>query len=120
MRTTHLRLVQFITGGLIAVLLGIHMVINHLNDILHFFGAETIDPTTWESMLDRSRQGTWAGIYIVLLTFGLYHGLYGLRDILLELNPSARAERIITGVLVAVGIVFFAGGTFVPIALLSS
>ncbi|MBI2847873.1 MAG: hypothetical protein HYX83_01720 [Chloroflexi bacterium] len=120
MRTTRLRLLQFISGGLVLILLGIHTVVNHLNDILLFFGAETADPTAWESMIGRSRQGTWASIYIALLAVGLFHGIYGLRDIILEGGPSVRAERIVTGILIAFGVIFFVGGTYAVLALLSS
>ncbi len=119
MGATRLRFVQLLTGGLIIVFLGVHMVVTHLNNILRFFGAKTIDPTTFDSMIARSRQGTWAGIYIVLLALALYHGLYGLRDILMEANPPARAERAITGFLIAFGVIFFVGGTITVVALLS-
>ena len=38
MRNTYLQILQLITGVCIAVLLGIHMVITHLDAILGFFG----------------------------------------------------------------------------------
>ena len=120
MRTTRFHLLHMLTGVLIAILLGIHMVILHLDAILGFFGVNVTEPTSWKSMIDRASQGIWAGLYIALLAFVLYHALYGLRGIILEVTPSARACRIVTRVIIAFGIIFFVGGTFVPIALFVS
>ncbi len=120
MRTTRFHLLHMLTGALIAVLLGIHMVIVHLDDILGFFGLNAAEPASWQAMIDRSSQVVWAGIYIALLAFALYHALYGLRGILLEVTPSPRAGRIITRGFIIAGIVIFIWGSYVPLALLSS
>jgi succinate dehydrogenase hydrophobic anchor subunit len=118
MRYTYLWLMQLITGVLIAVLLGIHMAMQHLEDILRFFGVNLGDPASWQSMIERSRQVTWAGIYIALLAVVLYHALNGLRNVVLELTPSARTERVVTRVIIAFGIMVFVWASYVPIALL--
>ena len=120
MRTTRLRLVHMLAGVVIAVLLGIHMVVIHLDDILCFFGAGTTDPTSWQAMIGRASQGIWASLYIALLAFVLYHAFYGLRGIILEVTTSAKTGRIVTRVLMVVGIITFIWGSYVPIALLSS
>ena len=120
MRTTRLHLLQMLAGIVIAVLLGIHMVILHLDAILGFFGFDATEPTSWQSMIGRASQGIWAGLYIALLAFVLYHALYGLRGIILELTPSVRTERIITRVFIIIGIIAFIWGAYVPVALLSS
>lgn len=119
MRYTYLWLMQLVTGALIAVLLGIHMVMQHLEDILGFFGVNLNGPASWQSMIERSRQVIWAGIYIALLAVVLYHALNGLRNVILELTPSVRTERVVTRVIVAFGIIIFAWASYVPIALLS-
>lgn len=119
MRHTYLWLMQLVTGVLIAVLLGIHMVMQHLDKVLVFFGVNLDDPTSWHSMIERSREVTWASIYIALLAVVLYHALNGLRNIILELTPSARTERIVTWTIIAFGIVIFVWASYVPIALLS-
>ena len=116
MRNTYLRFAHLITGILIAVLLGIHMVVMHLDAILGFFGIEA-EPTSWSSMIERAGQGIWVGLYIALLAFVLYHSLNGLRNIILELSPSPKTERIVTRVIIAFGIIAFIGGTYVPVAL---
>ncbi len=118
MRNTYLWLVQLITGVLIAVLLGIHMVLMHLDAVLGFFGVNVNDPTAWQSMSGRSREVVWVGLYVALLAVVLYHALNGLRNVILELTPSAKTERIVTWVITASGIIAFIGGVYVPIALL--
>ena len=51
MGKTYSWLLQLISGVLIAVLLGIHMVLQHLDAILAFFGAEMVDTTAWAPMI---------------------------------------------------------------------
>jgi len=120
MRTTRLHLLHMFSGAVIAVLLGIHMVILHLDAVLGFFGIDATEPTSWGAMMERASQGIWVGIYIALLAFVLYHAFYGLRGIILELSPSVRTGRIITRVFIIVGIITLIWGAYVPIALLSS
>ncbi len=120
MRTTYLRIAQFASAIVVGVLLSIHMVVAHLNNVLLFFGVGSVDPTAWESVVNRSRQASWAAIYIALLAFGLFHAIEGLRGIIFELRPSPGAARVITGVLIVVGVAFFVLGTYVPLALLNS
>ena len=120
MRTTRLHLLHIFSGAVIAVLLGIHMVVLHLDAVLGFFGVDATEPTSWGSMISRASQGIWVSLYIALLAFVLYHAFYGLRGIILELSPSVKTGRIVTRVLIAVGIIVFIWGTYVPIALVSS
>ncbi len=120
MRTTRFRLVHMLAGAVIAILLGIHMVVIHLDSILRFFGASTANTTSWQAMIERAGQGIWVSIYIALLAFVLYHGFYGLRGVILEVTTSAKTTRIVTWTLIIVGIVTFIWGSYVPIALLSS
>ena len=117
---TRLHLLHMLTGILIAVLLGIHMVIQHLDAVLRFFGATTTDPTSWGSMIARASQGIWVALYIALLAFLLYHALYGLRGIILEVTTSVKLERIITWSFIIIGIIVFIWGAYVPVVLLSS
>jgi len=119
-RATRFHLLHMITGVLIAVLLGIHMVRLHLDSILDWFGVDTTGSTSWESMIARASEGIWAALYIALLAVALYHALYGLRGIILELTPSAKGGRIITWSFIIIGIGAFGWGTYVPLHLLSS
>jgi succinate dehydrogenase hydrophobic anchor subunit len=62
--------------------------------------------------------GVWAGLYIALLAFALYHALYGLRGIILEVTPSGRAEKWVNAGFVVVGIIIFGWGSYIPLKLL--
>jgi succinate dehydrogenase hydrophobic anchor subunit len=117
MRNTYLQILQLITGVCIAVLLGIHMVITHLDAILGFFGVDVIEPTSWQAMIGRAGQGVWVCLYIALLAFSLYHGLFGLRNIIIEMTTSVKIERFLTRVLIVFGVIAFIVGTYVPVAL---
>ncbi len=120
MRNTHFHLLHMLTGVVIAVLLGIHMVVINLDAVLGFFGVDVTEPTSWKSMIDRASQGIWAGLYIALLAVVLYHALYGLRGIILEVTPSAKTRRIVTRAFIIIGIIVFMWGAYVPLSLLSS
>ena len=114
MRGARFHVIHMVTGAVIAVLLGIHMVVLHLDDIIGIG-----EQTSWQAMIARSSQGIWAALYIAMLAFVLYHALYGLRGILLEVTTSPRSGRILTWVFIIIGIVIFSWGAYVPIALLS-
>lgn len=120
MRNTYLQLIHMVAGVFIAALLGIHMVIMHLDAILGFFGVEITHVTSFESMMGRAQKGLWVGIYIPLLAFALYHGFNGLRNVLLEVIPSTGGKRAVTWVLIIVGIVFLGLGIYAPLFLLSA
>ena len=57
---------------------------------------------------------------IAVLAFGLYHGINGLRGIVLESTASASTGHIVTWVLIVFGIIVFIWGTYVPVALSAS
>ena len=118
MGTTRLHLLHMLAGVVIAGLLGSHIVVLHLNDILRFFGGGTPDPTSWAAMIARSREALWAGIYIAMLAFILYHALYGLRGIILEVTTSATTSRTVTWAFIVIGVATFIWGSYVPLAML--
>lgn len=99
-------------GLVLIVLLGLHMFGMHLNDILHLIEG---DPISWESVAGRGVEILQAVFYILFLGFALYHGLYGLRNILLELNLSEGMAGFINKLLVVVGVLLFAFGTWAAI-----
>jgi succinate dehydrogenase hydrophobic anchor subunit len=54
--------------------------------------------------------------YVVMLGAALFHGLYGLRNILLELNPGPGLRKGINVVISLVGLGLFAFGAWVAIS----
>lgn len=117
MLRARLYLLHMIGGMVILITLGIHMVVQHLNNILAFFGLNDPNPTSWASMISRSESLSWVIIYVVLLAFLLYHMLYGLRGIILELTTSATAARVVTWSFIIGGFAIFAWGTYILVYL---
>lgn len=117
MGRTYLWFAQIVTGAILVIFLGIHMVMMHLDDILGFFGTDIGEPASWTSIMERADQGLWLGFYIAFLALVLYHGLNGLHGVIFELSLSPRGEQITTRVIVALGIIAFGLGTYVPLIL---
>ena len=113
MRESTLWFWHIIAGAVILVLLGIHMAIMHLDDILALYA----NTTSWQTVIARSQQGFFMITYIILLGAALYHGLYGFRTILFELNLRKGTQKAITWLFLAGGILLFVYGTWVAIAL---
>jgi succinate dehydrogenase hydrophobic anchor subunit len=103
---------HLIAGAVIFVLLGLHMFIMHLSGLT---GAEGQDVLSYSSVMERSRDIAFVVIYVLLLGVALYHGLYGLRKIVLELTLPEGAERVITVLVVLVGVGLFAIGSYATI-----
>ncbi len=114
MLRTRLHLLFLMSGIGTAIFLGIHMAVQHLNNVLAIGDP---DPTSWLSMIGRATENGWVVVYIFLLAFGLYHGLYGLRGIILELTTSVKTERMINWIFIVAGIVIFGWASYVPIAM---
>jgi succinate dehydrogenase hydrophobic anchor subunit len=99
-------------GVVILVLLGLHMTIMHLSSVVDVFNAPGTEPIAWENVIDRARSGFFLVTYILLLGAALFHGLYGLRNIVFELGPGAGARKGISALLVVVGLALFVFGTW--------
>ena len=103
-------------GVVILVLLGLHMAIMHLDQSLGIFGVEGAEPIEWESVAARAGSLFFTVTYVLLLGAALYHGFYGFRNILLELNPGVALRRLIDVGLTALALVLFAFGTWAALA----
>ena len=119
MKHTYLWFLQIISGGLILLLGGTHLVLMHLDNILGFFGIEIGEPSSWDSMWSAFSR-FWLAFYIIFLVIVLYHGLNGLRGVILELAPSPRMERAITYLLGLFGVAAVALGIYAPLDLFLS
>jgi succinate dehydrogenase hydrophobic anchor subunit len=100
-------------GAVILILLGLHMAIMHLNQTLGLFGPE---PLAWESVAQRASSLFFTVTYVLLLGAALYHGFYGLRNILFELDPGAVLRRTINVGLSVLGLGLFVFGTWAALA----
>jgi succinate dehydrogenase / fumarate reductase membrane anchor subunit len=101
----------------ILVFLGLHMTIMHLNGTFptfnNPFGGEA---ESWQNVAARARSLFFTVTYVVMLGAALYHGLYGLRNILLELSPGAGLRRSINVGLSVLGLALFTFGAWVAVA----
>jgi succinate dehydrogenase hydrophobic anchor subunit len=106
MSETRLKILQYITGIALFFYVGAHLIVSHLS------GGE---PAAWESVAERASSSLWLAFYILLLIFGLYHGIHGLRTIIIELLPKLPA-KVVDWTLVTVGVAIFIYAAYIPIS----
>jgi succinate dehydrogenase / fumarate reductase membrane anchor subunit len=105
-----------LAGLVILVFLGLHMTVMHLEVIVGIFNPAGGHPIDWANVVARGKTLFFPVSYVVLLGAALFHGLYGTRNILFELNPSAGLKRVIGVVLLLVGLGLFVLGTWAAVA----
>ena len=115
MRETKFWTWHMAAGVVIALLLGLHMVIMHIGGITHLFAPFAGEAVSKTNSLFRDGRLFFTVSYILLLAVALYHGLYGLRTILFELTLSRVTERVISAVLLVLGLGLFSLGTWAAI-----
>lgn len=118
MKESNLWTLQILTGLFLIFLLAIHMGLLHLEEIFTFVyhiipGTEK--PVDWPAVKERGEEVSFLIIYVLFLAFALYHGLYGLRNILIEAISRRKIERIITVLIIILGIFLFIYGTWATI-----
>jgi succinate dehydrogenase hydrophobic anchor subunit len=99
----------------ICILLGLHMTIMHLDEVWRIFSPAPGEEIDWANVVARAKSAAFMINYILLLGAALFHGLYGLRNILFELNPGSSLKRGITAIFVAGGLGLFVLGTWAAI-----
>lgn len=116
MKDTKLWILHLFAGIIVIFLLGLHMIIMHLDDVLGVFnpaGGEGID---WQNVLARMKMFGFVIVYILLLGFALYHGFYGLNKIIGETNIKDKTRKFWSLVLTIFGFLLFIFGTYSAIA----
>ena len=81
MRESTLWFLHLFCGAVLLVVLGMHFGIMHMGGL---FGVPKDEVLTFASVAGRSEMPFYLAVYLILLAAGLYHGLYGLRSIVLE------------------------------------
>ena len=102
-------LIKILTGPLLVVLLGIHLVVNH-------FLAST-GLLTYADVVAYYRNPIIPVMEIAFLITVVTHSLIGLRGILLDLKPSRRALKAIDLIFVTVGILAIAYGIWLVLTI---
>lgn len=106
MRETKLKLLQYVTGIGLFLFVGAHLIVSLLG---------SGEPSSWESVSGRAASSGWLVFYILLLMFGLYHGIHGLRTVILESRiPKPRPKVLDLGLLL-IGLAIFGYAVYIPI-----
>ena len=101
---------QRISGLLLLFLVLAHGSITHFLQIGDVQAGIQDEPVVYEIVKQRLAQGFFVFFDFSLLSLALYHGLNGIRNILLEWRPTARRQRLVTTSLWIVGLVSFGFG----------
>ena len=109
--TVWLWLIKLITGPLLVVLLGLHLVINH-------FAAEG-SLLTYADVVAYYQNPIVPVMEIAFLAVVVTHSLIGLRGILLDLKPSRGLLKLIDWALLALGIVSVSYGVWLVLRIVS-
>jgi len=102
-------------GAVILVLLGLHMTVMHLDTLVRIVAFNPVPgerPIAWANVVARGRSAFFLTSYVLLLGAALFHGFYGLRNIVFELNPGAGVRKTVTLLLVGAGAALFIVGTW--------
>jgi succinate dehydrogenase / fumarate reductase membrane anchor subunit len=102
-------------GVVLLLLLGLHMVIMHLGQLVHWFAPYGEEAVSLNNSLFRDGHLSFTTTYVLLLGVALYHGLYGLRTILFELTLKPQVEKAITTGLLVLGLGLFGLGTWAAV-----
>jgi len=115
MRQSYFRLLQLITGVAVFFLIAAHVSAERLEDFIGGFGVHIEEPTSWSSVMDRATSAGWASFFIILLAVAIYHALYGLRGVLMELPLPPVIARSLNQIMVGIGVAVFGYGTFIAL-----
>ncbi len=103
---------HIISGLVILILLGLHMGIMHLDYVLGIFNPAGGHPIDWANVVARGKSSLFAVTYVLLLGTALFHGFYGLRNIIFELGPSSGVKKAVSWFFVVAGAGLFVLGTW--------
>lgn len=105
-------------GVVILILLGLHMTVMHLDGVVRLAGLNPAGghPVDWANVAARAKIAFFPVTYVILLGAALFHGLYGLRSILFELNPRRALKTVVSIVLLVLGLGLFAYGAWAAVA----
>ena len=108
---------HMIAGMVLFVLLGLHFLITHLDDVLGLFNVNgPSHAIEWANVVHRAQSLFFAVTYVIMLVAALFHGLYGLRTILFEMNMGAGAKKFVDVLFWLIGLGLLVVGTWAAIA----
>ena len=102
---------KIFAGLMIVIILGVHFIVNHL--------AAPSGLLSYADVIAYYDNPLIVLMEIVFLVFVVSHALVGMRSIVLDLNPSDRALRLIDGVLVTLGVIATSYGVWLALVIAS-
>ena len=103
-------LLQRVSALGLIVLLPLHIVIGHLINIVEVEKGILPGLVVFSNVAERLEQPAYWVIDLLLLSFALYHGLNGVRNVLLDYGLRGAVERVATVGLSLLGVAAFAYG----------
>lgn len=104
---------QRVSGFLLIGLVGVHMWMGHFSGLRDVIDGRQEELVLYEVVKLRLAQGAFVFVDFTLLALVLYHGLSGLRSVLLDWGPAARRSRGVSIGLLILGLATFAYGAWV-------
>ena len=101
---------QRVTAIGLVVLLPTHIVINHLANISKVEEGILPGLVVFSDVMQRFESPAYWVVDILLLSFALYHGLNGVRNVAMDYGLRGVGEKVVTGALSLVGLAAFAFG----------
>ena len=95
---TWIWLIKIVTGPLLLVVLGLHLIVNH------YLGSMASGLKTYDDVIKYYQNPIIPAIEILFLITVVTHSLIGLRGIVLDMNPSRSALNLVTWLLVLLGV----------------
>ena len=110
---------HILAAGILLFLLGTHMAIMHMPDMLKLMGVAASGDLDYAAVTARVKEVSYFIFYTCFLAVALYHGLYGLRGVVLELLP-VKFEKLVTYGILFIGLFLFSVGTYARITVFVS
>jgi succinate dehydrogenase / fumarate reductase membrane anchor subunit len=110
---TWLWLIKIATGPLLVLVIGLHFAVNH------YMGSMSSGLMTYEDVIAYYQNPIIPIIEIVFLATVVTHCLIGLRGIILDMNPSRSVLKIVTWLMVILGVFSVGYGVWLAFAIAS-
>lgn len=110
---TWIWLIKIATGPLLVLVIGLHFAVNH------YLGSMSSGLMTYEDIIAYYQNPIIPIIEIVFLVTVVTHCLIGLRGIILDMNPSRSVLKIVTWLMVILGVFSVGYGVWLAFAIAS-
>ena len=108
---TWIWLIKIVTGPLLVIVLALHFTVNH------YMGSMSSGLMTYDDIVAYFQNPIIPAIEILFLITVVTHSLIGLRGIVLDMNPSRSMLRIVTWLLVILGVSSVAYGIWLALTI---